>query len=64
MAPILENEDWRIIAAQASKEMDPEKLTRLVAKLCRSLEARNQKALAAKASIESGVNGSDNPPIQ
>ena len=39
----LRDRDWRIVAEQASKEMDPEKLTRLVAELCRSLDARNQK---------------------
>ena len=51
----LEDADWRVIAAEASRERDPAKLTRLVAKLCRSLDERNQKALAAKASEESGL---------
>jgi hypothetical protein len=40
----LGDRDWRIIAEQASKEMDPEKLTRLVAELCRSLDEKNQKS--------------------
>jgi hypothetical protein len=39
----LRDVDWRIIAEQASKEMDPQKLTRLVAELCRSLDDRNRK---------------------
>jgi hypothetical protein len=39
----LRDTDWRTIAEQASKEMDPEKLTRLVAELCRSLDDRKQK---------------------
>ena len=55
MSPPLEDADWRVIAAEVSRETDPVKLTRLVAKLCRSLEERNQKALAAKAS-ESGLD--------
>jgi hypothetical protein len=37
----LKDRDWRIIAEQASKELDPEKLTRLVAELCRSLDEKN-----------------------
>ena len=39
----LTNVDWRVIAEQASKEVDPEKLTRLVAELCRSLDERDKK---------------------
>jgi hypothetical protein len=31
------NEDWRSLAEEASKEMDPAKLTILVGKLCRAL---------------------------
>lgn len=56
MSPPLEDADWRVIAAEASRETDPVKLTRLVAKLCRSLDERKQKALAAKASAESGLD--------
>jgi hypothetical protein len=40
MADNLTNQDWRSIAAQASTEQDPAKLTRLVAELCRSLDQR------------------------
>jgi hypothetical protein len=64
MSPPLEDVDWRVIAAQASKEMDPEKLTRLIAKLCRSLDEHNQKARVAKASRESGLDSSENPMTQ
>jgi hypothetical protein len=58
-APPLKDEDWRVIAAQASKEVDPAKLTRLVAKLCSSLDDRDKQALAAKTSIESRLNSSE-----
>jgi hypothetical protein len=37
MAPHFGDGDWRYIAEQASKEMDPAKLMILVAKLCRAL---------------------------
>jgi hypothetical protein len=43
MAPHLEDEDWRYLAEQTSKEMDPSKLTILVAKLCRALDAHREK---------------------
>ena len=36
MAQNLSNQDWRSLAAQASPEMDSEKLTRIVAELCSS----------------------------
>jgi hypothetical protein len=38
MAPTPENQDWRDIAAQASKEMDGKKLTILVQQLCSALD--------------------------
>jgi hypothetical protein len=38
----LKDEDWRVIAAQASKENDPEKLSRLVAQLCESFDERDK----------------------
>jgi hypothetical protein len=37
------NEDWRSIAEEASKEMDPARLTVLVGKLCRALDERNER---------------------
>jgi hypothetical protein len=43
MAPHLEDEDWRYLAEQTSKEMDPSKLTILVAKLCRALDVHREK---------------------
>ncbi len=45
MAPHLEEGDWRRIAEQASKEMDPQKLMILIGKLCSALEGeRGQKS--------------------
>jgi hypothetical protein len=45
MAPHLEDGDWRPIAEQASKEMDPQKLTVLIEKLCCALEGgRREKS--------------------
>jgi hypothetical protein len=38
MAPHPTDQDWRCIAEQTSKEMDPAKLMTLVAKLCRALD--------------------------
>jgi hypothetical protein len=48
MAPHLGDTDWRSIAEQASKEMDPAKMLILVEKLCCALEAdRRQKSQLA-----------------
>ena len=44
MPPNLTYQDWRSLAEQVSKEMDPEKLRALVSQLCHSLEER-QKTL-------------------
>jgi hypothetical protein len=45
MAPHLGDGDWRFIAEQASKEMDPAKLLILVEKLCCALEGeRSEKS--------------------
>ena len=43
MAPNLRDGDWRSIAEQTSKEMDPAKLMVLVGKLCRALEATRKE---------------------
>jgi hypothetical protein len=44
MTPHLEDDrDWRSIAEQASKEMDPEKLMVLIAQLCSALDERKAK---------------------
>jgi hypothetical protein len=49
MAPHLGNEDWRSLAEQASKEMDPARLTMLVEKLCCALEGeRSEKSRLAE----------------
>jgi hypothetical protein len=42
MAPHLEEGDWRTIAEQASKEMDPQKLMILIGKLCCALEGERK----------------------
>jgi hypothetical protein len=53
MAPHLGDGDWQSIAEQASKEMDPAKLTILVEKLCRALDGeRKHKSRLAKTSRE------------
>ena len=41
MAP--HSEDWRPIAEQASKEMNPEKLAALIAQLCGALDERDRR---------------------
>ena len=38
MAPNSTDQDWRCVAEQTSKEMDPAKLSALVARLCRLLD--------------------------
>ena len=43
MAPQFGDGDWRYIAEQTSKEMDPAKLTILVAKLCRALSKEREE---------------------
>ena len=45
MAPHLEEGNWRPIAEQASKEMDSQKLTILVGKLCCALEGERERSL-------------------
>jgi len=42
MVLYLKNEDWRLIAEQVSTEMDPAKLTLLVAQLCRALDGERE----------------------
>jgi hypothetical protein len=42
MTPHLGDGDWQSIAEQASKEMDPAKLTILVEKLCHALEGKRR----------------------
>jgi len=46
MAPTPENQDWRTIAARASKEMDDEKLLILVQQLCDAFDASQTKPAA------------------
>ena len=43
MAPYLEEGDWRPIAEQASKELDPQKLMILIGKLCCALEGERRE---------------------
>jgi hypothetical protein len=44
MAQIPENQDWRSLAAQASKEMDEEKLLLLVDQLCSAFDERHKSS--------------------
>jgi len=41
-----DEKDWRSIAAQATKETDPEKLVKMVEELCGVLQQREQKQRA------------------
>ncbi len=43
MVPHLEDGDWKPIAEQASKEMDPEKLMILIGKLCCALDGERRE---------------------
>jgi hypothetical protein len=43
MAPQSTDQDWRCIAEQASKEMDPAKLMSLIGELCHALDERKLK---------------------
>ncbi len=43
MAPHLEEGNWRTIAEQASKEIDPQKLMVLIGKLCCALEGERRE---------------------
>jgi hypothetical protein len=48
MAPQLGDRDWRSIAEQVSKEMEPAKLMILVGKLCCALEGeRSEKSVGS-----------------
>jgi len=52
MAPHLEDEDWRSLAEQVTKEMDSAKLPTLIAKLCQALDGeRKQKVSVATPSF-------------
>jgi len=42
MALYLKNEDWRLIAELVSTELDPAKLTLLVAQLCSALDGERE----------------------
>jgi hypothetical protein len=41
--------DWRSIAEQTSKEMDPARLTILVARLCLALDAKREEKFSGSA---------------
>jgi hypothetical protein len=58
MAPHLGDEDWRSLAKQVTKEMDPAKLATLIAKLCQALDGeRKQKVSVAMPPLAA----TDNP---
>ena len=67
MAPTVQTSEWKILAQEASVEMDGEKLIVIVNKLCEALEAQSQRKLSAfampilvsgKKTAVSGSNGS------
>ena len=43
MAPTVQTSEWKILAEQASVEMDGAKLAVIVNKLCAALDARSQR---------------------
>jgi hypothetical protein len=57
MTPHLGDGDWLSIAEQASKEMDPEKLTILVEKLCWALEGERR----GKSRLRATSQGANEP---
>lgn len=58
MAPHLGDEDWRSLAKQVTKEMDPGKLATLIGKLCQALDGeRKQKVSVAMPRLAA----TDNP---
>ena len=58
MAPHFGDGDWQSIAEQASKEMDPAKLTILVEKLCRALEGKRRETSQFAATYTENEPGS------
>ena len=59
MALYLRNDDWRIIAEQASTEMDPKKLTVLIAHLCRALDGEDDMSPKQRQQINSAEPACD-----
>jgi hypothetical protein len=51
MAPTPEDERWRSLAAQASKEMDDEKLMVLVEQLCSAFDERHKPPQSEQSNI-------------
>ena len=49
MAPTVQTSEWKILAQEASVEMDGEKLIVIVNKLCEALEVHSQRKLSAVA---------------
>ena len=54
MAPHLEEGDWRPIAEQVSREMDPQKLMILIGKLCCALEGERREK--SRMAVNQGGN--------
>jgi hypothetical protein len=59
VALYLRNEDWRLIPEQVSTETDPEKLTLLVAQLCRVLDGENDMSPKQRQQTNSAKPASD-----
>jgi hypothetical protein len=49
-----ESSDWRILAEQASTELDTDKLTDLIAKLCTALDRRKVSGESLRATLKIG----------
>jgi hypothetical protein len=59
MASNVRTSDWRIVAEQASKEMDGEKLAALVKQLCEAMDA---EALFPLSLAHTALTCQPNPP--
>jgi hypothetical protein len=55
MAPEAEPRDWKVLAEQASKEMDGPKLTILIEQLCAGLDCRAVSAKSVHATPKTDV---------
>jgi hypothetical protein len=54
MTPNVETPDWRILAEQASKELDGNKLSDLIEKLCATLDSRAVSGESLRATLRIG----------
>ena len=57
MAHTPESQDWRAMAAQASKEMDDDKLLRLVEQLCSAFDEQHKPPHSEHGQNRSALEG-------